>query len=105
MLVSTPSWVEGEQCHSSGLRSDMRDAAARRAACQYPDCFTSVDSAQCILIDRLRQKWPKLAAFIDDSETHVLSYLEFLEQHRSKLHSTNCWSVKRRGLCRRQIPE
>ena len=48
---------------------------------------------------------PKLAAFIDDSETHVLSYLEFLEQHRSKLHSTNRWSVKRRGLWRRHIPE
>jgi transposase-like protein len=35
------------------------------------------------------QKWPKLAAFIDDSETDVLSYLDFPEQHRSKLHSTN----------------
>ena len=39
--------------------------------------------------DQLRQKWPKLAAFIDDSETDVLSYLDFPEQHRSKLHSTN----------------
>jgi integrase len=29
----------------------------------------------------LRQKWPKLAAFIDDSETDVLSYLDFPEQH------------------------
>src|SRR5438105_12497288 len=39
--------------------------------------------------DQLRQKWPKLAAFIDDSETDGLSYLDFPEQHRSKLHSTN----------------
>ena len=39
--------------------------------------------------DQLRQKWPKLAAFIDDSETDVLSYLDFPEPHRSKLHSTN----------------
>ena len=31
----------------------------------------------------------KLAAFIDDSETEVLSYLDFPEPHRSKLHSTN----------------
>src|SRR5207248_9514016 len=30
---------------------------------------------------------PKLAAFIDDSETEVLSYLDFPEPHRSKLHS------------------
>ena len=37
----------------------------------------------------MRQKWPKLAAFIDDSETDVLSYLDFPEQHRGKLHSTN----------------
>src|SRR6516162_1909396 len=29
------------------------------------------------------------AAFIDNSETEVLSYLDFPEQHRSKLHSTN----------------
>src|SRR6201999_1267480 len=36
-----------------------------------------------------RQTWPKLAAFIDDSETDVLSYLDFPEQHRTKLHSTN----------------
>ena len=39
--------------------------------------------------DQLRPKWPKLAAFIDDSESDVLSYLDFPEPHRSKLHSTN----------------
>ena len=39
--------------------------------------------------DQLRQKWPKLAAFIDDSETDVLSHLDFPEQHRAKVHSTN----------------
>src|ERR1700746_3907219 len=39
--------------------------------------------------DQLPQKWPNLAAFIDDSETDVLSYLDFPEPHRSKLHSTN----------------
>ena len=31
----------------------------------------------------------RIAAFIDDSETDVLSHLDFPEQHRSKLHSTN----------------
>ena len=39
--------------------------------------------------DQLRSKWPKLATLIDDSETEVLSYLDFPEPHRSKLHSTN----------------
>src|SRR5580704_1941806 len=36
--------------------------------------------------DQLRPKLPKLAAFIDDSETDVLSHLDFPEQHRTKLH-------------------
>jgi transposase-like protein len=38
--------------------------------------------------DQFRQKWPKPAALIHDSETEVLSYLDFPEPHRSKLHST-----------------
>jgi transposase-like protein len=57
--------------------------------------------------DQLRQKWPKLAAFIDDSETDVLSHLDFPEQHRAKVHSTDeidklpvarigCFSVRSR---------
>ena len=41
------------------------------------------------LDDQFPQKWPKLAALIGDSETEVLSYLDFPEPHRSKLHSTN----------------
>jgi transposase-like protein len=52
--------------------------------------------------DQLRHKWPKLAAFIDDSEIDVLSYLNFPEPHRSQLHSINPLErlnkkVKRRG--------
>jgi hypothetical protein len=39
--------------------------------------------------DQLRQKWPKLSAFIDDSETDVLSHLDFPERHRAKVHSTS----------------
>src|SRR5262249_16800768 len=38
--------------------------------------------------DQLRQEWPKLAAFIDDSETEVLSYLDFPEPHPGNVHST-----------------
>jgi len=30
-----------------------------------------------------------LVAFIEDSETDVLSHLDFPEQHRAKVHSTN----------------
>ena len=39
--------------------------------------------------DQLRSKWPKLAAFIDESETDVLAHMDFPGQHRSKIHSTN----------------
>ena len=34
-------------------------------------------------------KWPKLDAFIDDSEIDVLAHMDFPAQHRSKIHSTN----------------
>ena len=39
--------------------------------------------------DQLRGKWPKLAAFIDDSEADVLAHMDFPIQHRAKIHSTN----------------
>ena len=63
-------------------------AAALRQAFLQPDRAQASAMLRHIA-DHLRQKWPKLAAFIDDSETDVLSYLDFPEQHRSKLHSTN----------------
>ena len=63
-------------------------AAALRQA------FLQPDRAQASIMlrhvaDQLRPKWPKLAAWIDDSEIEVLSDLDFPEPHRSKLHSTN----------------
>ena len=49
------------------------------------------------MADQLRAKWPKLGAFIDDSEADVLAHMDFPAQHRTKsgeplglrLHSTN----------------
>ena len=63
-------------------------AAALRQAFLQPDRAQASATLRHVA-DQLRPKWPKLAAFIDDSETDVLSYLDFPEQHRSKLHSTN----------------
>jgi transposase-like protein len=63
-------------------------AAALRQAFIQPDRAQASQTLRHVA-DQLRQQWPKLAAFIDDSETDVLSHLDFPEQHRAKLHSTN----------------
>ena len=63
-------------------------AAALRQAFLQPD-RPQASAMLRHLTDQFRQEWPKLAVFIDDSETEVLSYLDFPEPHRSKLHSTN----------------
>jgi hypothetical protein len=63
-------------------------AAALRQAFLQPDRAQASAMLRHVA-DQLRQKWPKLAAFIDNSETEVLSYFDFPEQHRSKLHSTD----------------
>ena len=39
--------------------------------------------------DQLRTEWPKLVAFINDSETDVLAREDFPAQHRVKIHATN----------------
>lgn len=37
--------------------------------------------------DQLRPKWPKLRAFIDDSEADVLAHMDFPSQLRTEIHS------------------
>ena len=54
----------------------------------HPD-RPSASQALRHVADQLRSKWPKLAAFIDESETDVLAHMDFPPQHRAKLHSTN----------------
>ena len=39
--------------------------------------------------DQLRSKLPKLASFMDETETDVLAYMDFPPAHRPKLDSTN----------------
>ncbi|ESR22556.1 Mobile element protein [Lutibaculum baratangense AMV1] len=39
--------------------------------------------------DQLRNRWPKLADLMNESEPDVLAYMTFPPQHRTKLHSTN----------------
>src|SRR5271165_2664159 len=80
-------WMRNALSYVPKAQQSMVAAALRQT-------FIQPDRAQASAMlrhvaDQLRQKWPKLAAFIDDSETDVLSYLDFPKQHRSKLHSTN----------------
>ena len=63
-------------------------AAALRQAFLQPD----QDSARRVwrqMADQFRARWPKLGAFMDDSEHDVLAYMAFPTQHRAKLYSTN----------------
>jgi putative transposase len=63
-------------------------AAALRQTFIQPDRVTASQTLRHVA-DQLREKWPKLASFIDESETDVLSHMDFPVQHRSKTASTN----------------
>ena len=63
-------------------------AAALRQAFIQPDRAAASQTLRHVA-DQLRGKWPKLGAFIDDSEADVLAHMNFPSQHRSKIHSTN----------------
>src|ERR687884_449249 len=63
-------------------------AAALRQAFLQPDAEAAHQTWRQVA-DQLRQRWPKLAALMDDSEHDVLAYMTFPFQHRTKLHSTN----------------
>ena len=88
----------------SKAQQSMVSAALRQAFIQ-PD---RADASQTLrhVADQLRAKWPKLGAFIDDSEADVLAHMDFPVQHRTKVHSTNplerlnkMGSPRRRGCC------
>jgi putative transposase len=63
-------------------------AAALRQTFIQPDRASSSQTLRHVA-DQLRAKWPKLGAFIDDSEADVLAHMDFPAQHRTKIHSTN----------------
>ena len=63
-------------------------AAAIRQVFLQPDRAAAHQAFRHVA-DQLRERWPKLAALMDESEHDVLAYLAFPAQHRTKLHSTN----------------
>jgi putative transposase len=73
-------------------QQSMVSAALRQAFIQ-PDRASASETLRHVA-DQLRAKWPKLGAFIDDSEADVLGHLDFPVQHRSKIDSTTPpWSA------------
>ena len=80
-------WMRNAQAYVPKGQQNMVSAALRQA-------FTQLDHQNATqtmrhVADQLRDKWPKLGAFIDDSEADVLAYMNFPAQHRVKIHSTN----------------
>lgn len=80
-------WMRNAQAYVPKAQQNMVAAALRQAFIQ-PDRPSASQTLRHVA-DQLRPKWPKLAAFIDDSEADVLAHMDFPTQHRAKLHSTN----------------
>ncbi len=80
-------WMRNALSYVPKAQQSMAAAALRQAFIQ-PD-RASASQALRHVADQLRDKWPKLATFIDDSETDVLAHMDFPTQHRTRIHSTN----------------
>ncbi len=63
-------------------------AAAMRQAFLQPDAESASQTWRHVA-DQLRNRWPKLAGHMDESEHAVLAFMDFPSQHRVKLHSVN----------------
>jgi transposase-like protein len=63
-------------------------AAAMRQAFLQPDAESASQTWRHVA-DQLRNRWPKLAGHMDESEHDVLAFMGFPSQHRVKLHSVN----------------
>ena len=79
--------MRNAQAYVAKGQQSMVSAALRQAFIQ-PDRASASQTLRHVA-DQLRPKWPKLAAFIDDSEVDVLAHMDFPAQHRSKINSTN----------------
>jgi putative transposase len=80
-------WMRNALAHVPRGQQSMVSAALRQAFIQ-PDRATASQTLRHVA-DQLRGKWPKLAAFIDETEADVLAHMDFPMQHRTKIHSTN----------------
>jgi transposase-like protein len=80
-------WMRNALSYVPKAQQSMVSAALRQAFIQ-PDRPNASQTLRHVA-DQLRAKWPKLGAFIDESEADVLAHMDFPVQHRTKIHSTN----------------
>ena len=80
-------WMRNALSYVPKAQQSMAAAALRQAFIQ-PDRAAASQALRHVA-DQLRDKWPKLGTFIDDSETDVLAHMDFPTQHRTRIHSTN----------------
>ena len=80
-------WMRNALSYVPKGQQSMVSAGLRQAFIQ-PDRAGASQTLRHVA-DQLRAKWPKLGAFIDDSEADVLAHMDFPAQHRTKVHSTN----------------
>ncbi len=90
--VFAASW---QRCRAHWMRNTLAyvpNTQQSMVAASPRQTFLQPDQASQMLrrlADQLRPKWMNLATFIDDSESHVLSFLDFPEPHCSKVHRTD----------------
>jgi transposase-like protein len=80
-------WMRNALSYVPKAQQSMVSAALRQAFIQ-PDRANASQTLRHVA-DQVRTRWPKLGAFIDESEGDVLAHMDFPAQHRSKIHSTN----------------
>ena len=80
-------WMRNALSYVPKGQQSMVSAGLRQAFIQ-PDRAGASQTLRHVA-DQLRAKWPKLGAFIDDSEADVLAHMDFPAQHRTKVHGTN----------------
>jgi transposase-like protein len=80
-------WIRNAFAHVHKSQQSIVTAALRQIFAQE-DAETAHEMFRQIA-DQFRDRWPRLAAFMDASEHDVLAYMDFPARRRTKLHSTN----------------
>ncbi len=71
-------WMRNAQSYVAKGQQSMVSAALRQAFIQ-PDRASASQTLRHVA-DQLRPKWPKLAAFIDDSEVDMLAHMDLRDR-------------------------